>query len=115
MDEGDRVAFSPGWSGPSERENTEESPLLLSPLAAFNNNNKKRGGREAGALQEASPSHIPGQKTPSPEVQPTRARSLPSTSSSMSTNTGAISYVYLPAQGMMTPAKKLVGAARQGP
>lgn len=43
-----------------------------------------------------APAHIPGQKTPSPEFQPTRARSFLSTSSSMRTNTGAISYVYLP-------------------
>lgn len=56
-----------------------------------------------GALRKAKdrplpPLHIPGQKTPSPELQPTRARSFFSTSSSMSTNTGAISYVYLPGQ-----------------
>lgn len=37
----------------------------------------------------------PGQKIPSPSDHPTRERSLQSTSSSIRTNTGATSYVYL--------------------
>lgn len=53
--------------------------------------NSGRGGTLKKARERLPPSHIPGQKTPSPELQPTRARSFFSTSSSMSTNTGAIS------------------------
>lgn len=75
---------------------------------------RKRMVGEEELLKRPPPLHIPGQKTPSPELQPTRARSFFSTSSSMRTNTGAISYVYLPGEGMMRKGKRLGGTLRGG-
>lgn len=74
----------------NQRGNSHRPPHYLHRIG------ESRGGGPLTKTQERPPSHIPGQKTPSPEFQPTRARSFFSTSSSMSTNTGAISYVYLP-------------------
>lgn len=81
--------FGPSPAGEETKRNRPSRPAQ----------GKRAGGGTLRGPQGAAPSHLPGQKTPSPELQPTRARSFFSTSSSMSTNTGAISYVYLPGDG----------------
>ena len=96
------------WFGPSPvgEETKENHPSWPAQ--------RKRMAGEEELSKRPPPLHIPGQKTPSPELQPTRARSFFSTSSSMRTNTGAISYVYLPGEGMMRMGKRLGGTLRGG-
>ena len=97
------LCFGPSPVGEETKENHPSQPTQ-----------RKRMAGEEELSKRPPPLHIPGQKTPSPELQPTRARSFFSTSSSMRTNTGAISYVYLPGEGMMRVGKRLGGTLRGG-